>query len=51
MAASVKDGGVALQFASDEMKEDRKVFIAALEQNGMALQFASDEMKEERELS
>ena len=42
--AAVKQNGLALQFASREMKADRDVVLPAVQQNGMALQFASREM-------
>ena len=37
--------GKALQWASEEMKSDRELCMAAVTQNWRALEFASEEMK------
>jgi hypothetical protein len=34
--------GSALQFQSDEFRNDREIVLAAVQQNGYALQFAND---------
>ena len=48
--AAVKKDGMALQYASNEMKADREVVLAAVKEDGMALQFASDELKADEEV-
>jgi hypothetical protein len=45
----VKDG-MALQWASEEMRGDRELCMAAVTQDGKALQWAGQEMKSDREL-
>jgi hypothetical protein len=45
MLAAVKQTGSALQYASNELKNDRIIVLAAVNQNGQALRFASDELK------
>jgi hypothetical protein len=42
--------GQALEFASDELKNDRKIVLASVKRNGYALIFASDELKNDREI-
>ena len=42
--------GQALQWASEEMKGDRELCMAAVAQNGLALKWASEEMKGDRGL-
>jgi hypothetical protein len=41
MEKVVKINGMALQYASDDLKEDRELVLAAVQQNGLALEFAS----------
>eukprot|EP00747_Dinoflagellata_sp_TGD_P210118 gnl/TRDRNA2_/TRDRNA2_83439_c3_seq1.p1 gnl/TRDRNA2_/TRDRNA2_83439_c3~~gnl/TRDRNA2_/TRDRNA2_83439_c3_seq1.p1 ORF type:complete len:328 (+),score=69.54 gnl/TRDRNA2_/TRDRNA2_83439_c3_seq1:108-986(+) len=48
--AAVTAEGLALEYASPEMRADREVVMAALQQDAWALEFASDELKEDREL-
>jgi hypothetical protein len=38
------------QYASDELKNDRKVVLAAVIQNGYLYQYASDALKNDREV-
>ena len=40
----------ALQFASNERKEDRRIVLEAVKQNGAALQYASAELQGDREI-
>lgn len=42
---AVKENGLALQYASDKLKDDYAVVKAAVQKNGMAIAFASDSMK------
>lgn len=42
--AAVKQRGLALQHASEEMRKDKKVVATALKQNDAALQFAAPEL-------
>ena len=47
MMTTAMQHGQALQYASDEMKNDRIVVMAAVEQYGGALQYASEELQQE----
>ena len=40
--------GTILEFASDEIKDDKDVVITAVKENGMALQFVSDRLKKDK---
>ena len=40
--------GAALQFASEKLRNDREVVLAAVKGDGMALQFASEELRADR---
>lgn len=42
---AVRQNGLALQFASDGLKEDENVVEKAVKQNGLALQFAAEGLK------
>ena len=42
--------GYALRFASDELKADRQVVLAAVAQHGLALQHASSALRNDREV-
>lgn len=42
--------GMTLQFASDDLKGEKEVVLAAVKQNGLALQFASDTLKNDEEV-
>ena len=48
--AAVAQNGWALQFAADELKEDKKFVLAAVAQDGRALEFAADELKKDKEV-
>ena len=45
----VKEDGNALQYVSDELKNDREIVLAAVRNNGCALGYVSDELKNDRE--
>jgi len=45
--AAVKQNGLVLYYASDELRGDKEVVLAAMGQNRLALKFASDELKKE----
>ena len=45
MTEAVKNSGKALQFASNEVRNDKEVVLEAMEQDNDALEFASDEVK------
>ena len=47
---AVKQDGLALEYASYELKADRKVVLAAVKQNGDALKYAANELKADPEL-
>ena len=40
----------ALEFASDELRADREVVLAAVSQHGFALQYASDALRDDAEV-
>ena len=42
--------GTPLQFASDELKNDRKIVLAAVSKNGAALEFASETLRGDNEI-
>ena len=44
----IKIYGIALQFISNELKNDKDVVLAAVKQNGYALEFASDTLKNDK---
>jgi len=44
---AVKQNGLALEYASKELQNDRDVVLAAVKQCGEALRYASDELKSE----
>ena len=46
----MKKNGDALKYASDELKGDRDVVLAAVTQNGHALKYASDELKGDKDV-
>ena len=39
---AVKNDGWALEFASEELKNDRELVLEAVKQDGMVLKYASD---------
>ena len=47
MTEAVKNSGKALQFASNEVRNDKEVVLEAIEQDNNALKFASNEVKTE----
>ena len=50
LAAIVKDGRFALMYASQELRADKEVVLAAVTQNGDALGYASDEPRADKEV-
>merc|ERR1712224_46450 len=46
----VQQDGCALQFASEEMKKNEQIVLAAVQQNGFALEFASEGMKKNEQI-
>ncbi|CAE7692290.1 unnamed protein product [Symbiodinium sp. CCMP2456] len=48
--ATVRQTGIALQCASEEMCADREVVVEAVRQNGLALEFACEKLRADREL-
>jgi hypothetical protein len=46
----ISNDGWALEFASDELKNDKEVVLKAVWQDGIALQFASDKLKNDKEV-
>ena len=49
LTAIKQKSGWQLQYASEEIKKDREVVLAAVKKNGYALTYASDELKKDRE--
>ena len=47
---AVAQNGNALEHASDELKADKEVVLAAVTQRGNALSYASDELKGDKEV-
>ena len=48
--AAVQQDGYALEYASDDLKNDKDVVMAAVQQNGFALHYASDALNNDREV-
>ena len=44
MLAAVKQNGMALQFASTELRADKDFVLAAVKQDGRALRYSSKEL-------
>ena len=40
----------ALEYASDELKNDKQVILTVVQQNGWSLKYASDELKNDKEV-
>ena len=47
---AVRKSGLDLQYASDELRNDKDVVVAAIQQNGYALEYASAELKNDRQI-
>ena len=47
---AVSENGRALQYATEELKGDRKIVMAAVSKNGGALQYATEELKGDRKI-
>ena len=48
--AAVNQNGLALEFASEELQNDRAIVIAAVQNNCIALQYASEELQNNLEI-
>ena len=46
----MKQHGLALQYASEQLRGDREVVLAAVKQKGRALCFASEQLQNDPEL-
>ncbi|KAG2374728.1 hypothetical protein C9374_010472 [Naegleria lovaniensis] len=46
----VKHDGFALEYASQELRNDREIVLEAVKQNGFALEYASQELRNDREI-
>ncbi|CAK9115393.1 unnamed protein product [Durusdinium trenchii] len=44
------ENGLALQFASKELQNDKEVMLAAVQQKGLALAFASEELQSDKDI-
>nr|CAG4714939.1 unnamed protein product [Naegleria fowleri] len=51
MMKLVQENGMLLEFASDELKNDRDIVLNAVNNNGNALEFASDGLKNDIEIT
>ena len=49
--ATVRQNGVLLEYASEELRGDREVVLAAVQQNGVALGYASEELRTDHEIA
>jgi len=47
----VKQNGLDLYYASEELKDDREVVLEAIKENGLALEYASERLKKDKELA
>ena len=47
---NLTQNGNALQYVSDELKNDKEVVLAAITEDGRALEYASDELKNDKEV-
>jgi len=47
---AVKNNGLALQYASKKLRNDREVVLHAVTENGYALKYASDQRKDDKEI-
>ena len=48
--AAVRENGLALQCALQELKSNREIVMEAVKQFGLTLEYASDELKGDREI-
>ena len=46
----VARNGLTLEFASEELRNDKEIVLKAVQNRGSALQYASDELKNDREI-
>ena len=46
----MRQNGLALQFASPRLQNDKQIVLAAVRQNGLALQFASASLQDDKEV-
>ena len=47
---AVNEDAMALQYASERLKDDKEVVLAAVNQDGWALQYASERLKDDKEV-
>ena len=50
MLEAVKQDGGALRFASEELRDDKKVVLEAVKQDGRALRFASEKLCNDKDI-
>ena len=50
MLQAVKQDGFLLEFASNELKDDKEVVLEATKQNPCVIYYASEELKEDKEI-
>ena len=48
--AAVKKSGWALEYASDDLRNNPEVVLAAVKKNGWALEYASDDLRDDKEV-
>jgi CxxC motif-containing protein len=47
---AVKDVGLNLEYASEELKADKKIVMAAVKQDGRSLEYASKELRADKKI-
>jgi hypothetical protein len=50
MLQKVKNDGLVLKHASEELRNNKTIVLTAIEQNGLALEFASEELRKDKEV-
>lgn len=46
----IENNGLALKYASNELKNDKKIVLLAIKNNGNALKYASEELQKDPEI-
>jgi len=41
---------LALEYASEKLKDDKEIVLEAVKQDGLALQFISEKLKDDKEI-
>ena len=51
MLKAVKINGYAIKYASEKLKNNRKIALASVKQNGLSLCHLSEEFRQDREIT